>query len=596
MKASKIIGFFLAATALAILLAVITVAHAQSNFKYYVDIAIANTSGTAYTTRIAVPVSASTLINNLYIKADATDTELYSGGAITQLMSTNIASNAANWFTGIISVPANSNSAFRLYMGDPTYTRNQKLTSLTTDTASIAHNANLNITSNLTIEASGTYLYSAPTATQYFIRKPNQYELQVTTTSYRFVITPASSQTVEGISPTASSTTNLSVTGAASNWQAVVSNDATTSYVLTTSDSYVTDYYVMSNTAYPPGVVVSVGASATWKGTSDVWSVSVLPVLRLGSNDVFGTVISKTDTAWSTESWTNLSRPGGGSWTMADINDLLAGVALSGRNASGTESWVSYFAINVEYTTASAVSSAITLNNNKTVKGTYDGSNLVMYVDGASVASTAFASTIATSTATLTWQFNGLMDRISIGDSSVASPTWRLYYDFSPNQVTANTISDLSAGNNPASITWASNPASVTATLGSLTPTGAAAASISATPSVPDIVATITQPAMFTETAATDENTGLPFYDIVALMSEWTGFPILSWYITLFAILAVCLGAGVYGLFHSLTFSAFASGIPIFAASYLNVWGWAFFIIYALLALGLVILDNRTTL
>src|SRR3990172_2229975 len=96
------------ASIIAVLLSLL--AKAQTSFLYYVDITVHNTNATPVTTRITFPINSLILASNGYMKTTASDTYLTFSSSETQLMATNIATNASNWYTGIITVPALSNS------------------------------------------------------------------------------------------------------------------------------------------------------------------------------------------------------------------------------------------------------------------------------------------------------------------------------------------------------------------------------------------------------------------------------------------------------------------------------------------------------
>ncbi|KKQ36815.1 MAG: hypothetical protein US53_C0036G0007 [Candidatus Woesebacteria bacterium GW2011_GWA1_37_7] len=161
---------------------------AQSSFKYYTDITISNPTATAYTTRVFFPINPLALVSGAYMKANGTDTELYQGAALSPLMANSLASSAANWYTGIISLPAFSVQSYRLYLGDPTYTRNQKLVSLNTDTVSIAHVAgNMDWTGVVATNnefgiSADVYFYSYPSTRAYIFEIPNQYGMYINAT------------------------------------------------------------------------------------------------------------------------------------------------------------------------------------------------------------------------------------------------------------------------------------------------------------------------------------------------------------------------------------------------------------------------------
>jgi hypothetical protein len=122
-----------------------------------------------------------------------------------------------------------------------------------------------------------------------------------------------------------------------SHWQAVSDYSAadSTAYVYVGSGytgSY-TDYYSTQSSGDPSGTINSVTESIriTTTSTSD----TAQTYLRLNGVSVSGTAWTPSQTnTWTTHSDT-LARPGGGSWSWTDIDNLQSGVMLT-RNAGGS--------------------------------------------------------------------------------------------------------------------------------------------------------------------------------------------------------------------------------------------------------------------
>lgn len=131
--------------------------------------------------------------------------------------------------------------------------------------------------------------------------------------------------------------------GAAHCWE-TVSDDSDGTYVYTSITTYGVDTYVIADPSIPAdaiinSVAVKVRVSSSNTGTN-AYSKSVL---YIGSALYYGdeNIVTSTSPEDKTYTWT--SNPAGGSWTVADVNALEAGVALkatSPRNSICTEVYV----------------------------------------------------------------------------------------------------------------------------------------------------------------------------------------------------------------------------------------------------------------
>jgi hypothetical protein len=105
------------------------------------------------------------------------------------------------------------------------------------------------------------------------------------------------------------------------------SADDATTYVYTSSDSQQEDAYALQDTSQT-GTINSVTVYFRFRSSaSTIYNAFCQPFLRLGASETAGTEQSTQSTTWTTYSET-LARPGGGSWSWTDINDLQVCIGL----------------------------------------------------------------------------------------------------------------------------------------------------------------------------------------------------------------------------------------------------------------------------
>ena len=147
-------------------------------------------------------------------------------------------------------------------------------------------------------------------------------------------------------------TTIATLFGAATHWEAVNSSDDSTSYVKTGvyPDSG-TDYYSIA-APFPPilptDTILSISVTGRWNNTSGVGgeNAGYTPILRLNSTNTTG--ITKNATFAYADDTQTLARPGGGPWTYADLADLQVGATLQTYDA-GNECRLTFIYATVTY-------------------------------------------------------------------------------------------------------------------------------------------------------------------------------------------------------------------------------------------------------
>jgi len=134
-------------------------------------------------------------------------------------------------------------------------------------------------------------------------------------------------------------------------WEAVddpvLSPDDIITYVYTTSTTQQKDAYTLANTSQT-GTITSVRVYFRVR-SSGPKSHFMQPFLRLDGNETAGSEINHTTNTWTTYSEI-LARPGGGSWTWTDINNLQVAVGL--RDADVGHPQLTQVYVEVDYTPA----------------------------------------------------------------------------------------------------------------------------------------------------------------------------------------------------------------------------------------------------
>lgn len=134
-----------------------------------------------------------------------------------------------------------------------------------------------------------------------------------------------------------------------------VTADEWTTYVSQVTDSELKDVYGLENPSDIGGadtinsVTVHFRVS-TWNTST---TVKAIPYLRLGTDETAGTEVSffQGDTGWLQESEV-LARPGGGDWSLADLNNLQVGIGIWNTSALGRGSGCTQIYVVVDYTPA----------------------------------------------------------------------------------------------------------------------------------------------------------------------------------------------------------------------------------------------------
>lgn len=133
-----------------------------------------------------------------------------------------------------------------------------------------------------------------------------------------------SSDTVIRLEPNSGGSSSWTYSGGASNYYNLVTDDGDTTYARTTTNNS----YHLVNLDNISTSVTGTGLSVTLKAVcrGEAANNTMRLAIRVGTINYDGSINHTLTTAYATYSETWSNKPGGGSWTIADINALEAGV------------------------------------------------------------------------------------------------------------------------------------------------------------------------------------------------------------------------------------------------------------------------------
>ncbi len=143
------------------------------------------------------------------------------------------------------------------------------------------------------------------------------------------------------------------VTGAATHWQAVLTNDGFTSFVNTVNNGFQYDYHTLSAPSFPANTTIT-HVNVTYIGDTVPALGQGNSGLRLGSTDSLGDAAYLPNGVFEARSQT-VSRPGGGSWSTSDINNLQEIIGLNGQGTENASITQAYTTVYYTYLTLASV-------------------------------------------------------------------------------------------------------------------------------------------------------------------------------------------------------------------------------------------------
>ncbi len=444
---------------LSVIIALPVFASTISTAKYHGIITITNNS--TATTNVVVPFSAniSAMIANGELNSTCTDSAILSTGTDVAYMPQY---GTSNWWLFVSSIPASSSIPNDFYTGGSTSMASKiRYFPGATGMTTADNDTMLEPGANFSIEQKGWC--DTTGATKYSLDKSGALGIGMGAGNiFGIAVFPGGMTQTLYPNGTGTYTEFDTLVGADTHWQANLTNDALTSHSADTAGTE-KNTFAMDDGTIPSGSTIASVVVNVWAKTGGATDY-LTTMVRLGSTDVESSNHSPTPGDWTLYS-DSLARPGGGSWTAADIPNIEAGIkGVEVTNAVySTQVYVvvTYTPPNVTVT-ATGVSSG-----EHTVILAANSTNLTISIDGVLADSHVLYGTIINNSSDWGSFLNRPMpyveyQKIYIGGNLRQHIIWQY----------ASTFTDQSGNGQNAtpSFPTASSDADVSATLTSLSP------------------------------------------------------------------------------------------------------------------------------
>lgn len=324
-----------------------------------------------------------------------------------------------------------------------------------------------------------------------------------------------------------------------------------TDFVYTGNTTFEKDRYGLTSTILDSHDIISevrVYFYAVVSGGSGGYGYFI-PHLYLNSTEQAGT---QENVACGYQAALNqvISKPGGGDWTVDDLNNLNVGMSIK-CSTSGYFTELCQLYIKITYTDVSVSEDSISItgasSGDHTYTTGYDGTYLYLQMDGDSswdgVKSKRIISYAVPSNNSNNWIWGSNATPYFNYIKEVVNGTEVLKYQ--PNNIISGTIlpdRDTGDGTQNGTITWGTNPEGLTITLGNMVSNAQPAPAVGFREGSADVAGESGQPGWSEEIGELTTN---PFYHLVKPISETTGMPItVLWtggaVLIIFAVMAIC--------------------------------------------------------
>ena len=584
----------------ALLIVVGPVLAAYTDCAYYCTVTVTNT-GTAKTNqRVTWVIDASTLVTNSYMQADGDDAYFVNGGSVRALTNKNLTNIASVWGARLSSVPVGATSS-QLYVNSPADTRDAIWVADDGDSCVAVDDASLDIQNLLTL-SSNVYLYAAPGAEQTIISKASSYQLYVNATDWGIRIY-GNASTGNGIANANGAVQNTPSAG--TNWQCIdeappLGAGADGDFVINGLGvgNTATDYYDFPNGLVPAGSYIE-SVDVYYRAQGDGGAHTATPMLKLGVNTTTGTHVHP-GLAFGNYNEI-LTRPGGGNWSVADIDALQFGIALFDSSGVNTPRCSQIYIVVTYYDDFTSETPITVTNAWVNIKGTWSsGANELIIYEGVTTNTEApGAGNIAvTASDVYIGAIDADLDDVRIGDTALGAPTWKMDLDFEPNQISATVITDGSASTNDVTYTWSALPAGITtAAVGSLTPTVVSTSGDSTTPESPDMVGKLEQDSNMYTGDASMNAPGTEIDPLITQLATTFGLTNAYWvWWLIYAVFAIGIFYWVFQFSHHLFIAGFSVAGWTWFCSNIHIVPFWLAIAMTIIALGLFASDRSPSL
>lgn len=299
--------------------------------SYNMTITVTNDSATAYD-MVGVNITSNVDYweSEGFIGTGGTDVRMTSGGSNVPFMLTDgrimLATTLPAYGTDTVTMTTeNTAQDFQIVPGYGGY-------------ITVTDAANLELGNDFAITIDGAWIDTNSGASKYVLRKQNAIEILIDSVTDGTVnaTLPQYNYSASNLIPNAAGDYTNLTPSAGSNYACVDDTpgapDDDTTYVQYNNTPMVYDAYNLSTFTIPDGAIIS-SVQVFFRGRSTHVSYpgNARIGLRLSGSETLGTLRALTGVGWL-EYTETISRPGGGSWSQSDINDLqvIAGLQWSG--------------------------------------------------------------------------------------------------------------------------------------------------------------------------------------------------------------------------------------------------------------------------
>ncbi len=324
-----------------------------SDYGYAMSVGVSNETGSALAdTPIAVQMQPLNLVNNGFLQADAEDwLPATAAGTTLQGVAQGMSSNNVTWWVEIPTQGDGATDVYDFHMGDSTATRDQRFRVSGGDDITATDHPDLDASNNLSVSVEAE-LRTIPAGETMLAQKSGSYELGVRNSNEVFgrVYLPSITETLtvdaNGDNVGTDFSSETGGCGGGTHYICIDTDDSdwlrSTNGAATQEEAFELTAHVLSGTISQVDIlVVCEAAGATLKVAA-----------RLSS-----TTGAYSTVATSSGACTNaldVARPGGGSWTTADLDDLQ--VVVQAKESPPNNSKWDYAAVRVVYASSYEVS------------------------------------------------------------------------------------------------------------------------------------------------------------------------------------------------------------------------------------------------
>jgi len=448
-----------------IVLAIYIPTRALTGYGYSQKVTVSNTSAASVTSRVELTTNPAALIAGGFIQADAEDVAITDAGTQLEMMAFDLGNNGVDWVTQVVTIPADTTDIYYSWYSNPDATRDQHWLGTSGDTQTVTDDASLDITTNLTLQAD-VYIPDTDATPREIISKDEAYRILANDTTLWFQIYDSGSIDQN------SSTGSYTVSAGAAYTEAGEQFDTT----FTDGTIYVEsiDIY-LGKTLAPVGTAYCRIRDATTRALiGTLGSVDVTTLAGGGGWVTFND--ADVSCGASTVISISVEYTGGDAANYVDLyydntNPYASGKTCHNAGGWGTSAGDDMRWQNFDYHVIPYVSTASTEAEWYTVTATFNGTTLSIDTGG-TPATNAYTGTIDTSANDVEiGEWDIWLDDVRIGDTNIATPTWRLQLEYEPDQMAAAVITDQSASTNDAAYTLAAMSGSFSVDMDAMLPT-----------------------------------------------------------------------------------------------------------------------------